>query len=150
MNSAIHLPTLPFIARPSQRLTPNNWTLQRAHMSHITNNLTELLISFAINALRRLLSFFRLFSIVVSFVFSHIQPLFCKMGVGGYPGVDRYRPHTFADAAAAGYYFFRFAELESDVSVARVEKENRECLCRSLSLRQNLKSTKSDSRTTTN
>jgi hypothetical protein len=85
MNSAIRPQPLPFIARPSHPMTPYVGTLQTARIAHITKGLIELLISFAINVLRPLLPFFCLFFTIVSFIFNHIQPLFCKMGGGGTP-----------------------------------------------------------------
>jgi hypothetical protein len=36
------------------------------------------------------------FFTIDSFIFNHIQPLFCKMGGWGYAGVDRSRPQIFA------------------------------------------------------
>jgi hypothetical protein len=124
MNSAIHLQTVPFIARPIQQITPYIWTLQRAHISHITKSLSKSLISFAINALQSILSFLCVFSTSVSFVFNHIQPLFCKMGGWVYLGADRSRPQPFAAGVRKEYLDSLQIENRQDEWLTLIEGAN--------------------------
>src|ERR1700736_1312793 len=128
MNSAIHLQALPFIARPRQQMTPYTRTLQKSpHLPNYKglNRITHLLCNQCVTV-----SFvvFLFFSSILSFVFSHIQPLFCKMGGWGTHevryGLDQSEP-VFADAAAAEDYFSRVAHRQMGSNMAAVEKEKR-------------------------